>query len=96
VLTAATAGGQANSYSEKVVLSAFADGHEIVFPECEVRFMDGLHIAILGARTFLKYFTITLDYYDSSFTLEPNSHAGEIIVNAVDTTTFGSAEASGP
>lgn len=73
--SARTAGGDSISIEHDVVLTAFADGLEIQFPNDQVRFMDGLHIPILGVRTFLRYFKVTFDYYEGEFILEANEHA---------------------
>jgi hypothetical protein len=73
-----TAGGNASSIEHSVILKAYADGHEIEFPEDSVRFMQDLHIPILGVRTFLKYFTVVFDYFEESFTIEMNDHAASL------------------
>jgi hypothetical protein len=55
VVSTATAAGPANTYPVDVNMKAFADGHEIIFPTDHVKFISGLHVPILGVRTFCDF-----------------------------------------
>ena len=80
----ATAGGPTNSFVSRVKIQAFADNHQIDFPEDKVYFMENLQIPILGVRTFLQFFKFTIDYPNKCFLMSLSENESKVLIKEVD------------